>query len=228
MARRSGVDDEETPRGRLLRRGAASLSDAELVSILLHTNKGAAHELLEEIGFHKLVGVDSHTLRGSLTKARTTTLLAAVEFACRLARSKIPEQVLLCRPATIAQYLRLRYEQDGQEVMGALYLDMRNRLVHEAELFRGTLSRAAVEPRAILREGLTCHAARLIIFHSHPSGDPAPSPEDLEFTKRLATACEMVGIGLRDHIILGVNRWVSLRERERGIFETRVVQRMIT
>jgi len=212
MAGRGGVGDDETPRGRLLSRGAESLSDAELLSVLLRTKNGEARELLDGIGgFHQLTDIDRLTLLRCSSKARTTTMLAAVEFGRRLARAEIPERVLLCRLGTVVGYLRTRYERGDQEVMGALYLDIRYRLLHEAELFRGTLSRAAVEPRAILRQGLACKAARLILFHTHPSGDPAPSAEDLGFSQRMLEAGELMGICLEDHIILGMNRWVSLR-----------------
>ena len=101
-----------------------------------------------------------------------------------------------------------------QEVMGALYLDTRNRLLAEREIFRGTLNRAAVEPRPILRQGLALSAAGVILYHTHPSGDPAPSAEDLAFTRRIAEAGEVVGVRLVDHLIICPGeRWVSLRQR---------------
>jgi DNA repair protein RadC len=86
--------------------------------------------------------------------------------------------------------------------------------VGEPEVFRGALHRAAVEPRQILFPALVRGAAALVIFHSHPSGDPSPSLEDLSFTRRMAEACEALGVRLVDHLILGsTRRWVSLRER---------------
>ena len=113
----------------------------------------------------------------------------------------------------VATYLGLRYGISDQEVMGALYLDSRNRLVGEMELFRGALNRTTVEPRPILRQGLLRASAAFILFHTHPSGDPSPSAEDLAFTRRIASAGETVGIRLVDHVIVGRGRWVSLRER---------------
>jgi DNA repair protein RadC len=89
----------------------------------------------------------------------------------------------------MARYLRMRYECPNQEVMGALYLDVRHRLIHEAEIFRGALTRATVEPRAILQIGLAHHAARVIIFHTHPSGDPYASKEDVAYNDRMDKAC---------------------------------------
>lgn len=124
------------------------------------------------------------------------------------------EKQCLGAPAAVASYLALRYGVNDQEVMGALYLDTRNRLIKEMELYRGTVNRAAVEPRLILKNGLLCGAVGMILFHTHPSGDPAPSPEDLAFTRRVAEGGELVGVRLTDHLIIGsVGRWVSLRER---------------
>ena len=120
----------------------------------------------------------------------------------------------LSEPDAVARYLSMRYGCPDQEVMGALFLDARQRLLGESEHFRGTLSRAAVEPRPILKEGLLQGAAALLLFHTHPSGDPSPSAEDLAFTRRMSKAGEVVGIRLLDHLILGSgSRWLSLRQR---------------
>jgi DNA repair protein RadC len=114
----------------------------------------------------------------------------------------------------IARYLVLRYAVRDQEVMGALFLDARHRLLAESEIFKGTLVRAATEPRPILCAALSVGAAGLALFHTHPSGDPSPSPEDIRFTRRLEEAGAIVGVNLVDHLILGsTSRWVSLRNR---------------
>ncbi len=126
----------------------------------------------------------------------------------------MPRRDLLDRPDAVASYLSLRYAQEDQEVMGALYLDVRNRLILESDIYRGTLSRAAVEPRTIIKQGLLCSASGFILFHTHPSGDPSPSAEDLTFTRRMAEAGELLGVRLLDHMILGsAGRWVSLGRR---------------
>ncbi len=213
---------DERPRERLLRCGGESLGEAELVAILLRTGRpGAsaldvARELLAGCGgLPGLARASAEGLRrDGLGPAKAAMLLAAVELARRLARSELEEREPLSHPAAVARYLALRYGRQGQEVMGALYLDTRNRLAAEAELFRGILDRAAVEPRAILRRALEHCAAGCILFHTHPSGDPAPSAEDLAFTRRMAEAGEIVGVRLVDHLILGTGgRWVSLKAR---------------
>lgn len=220
MANRRNVNDDESPRGRLLRRGAQSLSDAELLSILLRTSNGVASELLDALGgMFRLTGIEPADLNGT-SKARTVTLLAAVEFARRVAKAQVPKRVILCRMPTVARHLRMRYDRPSQEVMGALYLDCRHRLIHEAEIFRGALTHATVEPRAVLQIGLAHHAARLILFHTHPSGNPAPSAEDIGFSNRMNRACQAVGINMEDHIILGIDGWASIKAGVGGSFES--------
>lgn len=213
---------EERPRERLHEHGSTTLSDAELVALLLRTGglrKGVmeiAREVVRERG--GLVGLlDSRKedlVREGLGEAKAATILAAVEIGRRLARRDVPERRPLARPESMASYLTLRYRVRDQEVMGAVFLDVRHRLLAEKEIFRGTLCRAAVEPREILKEGLLQGASGVVLFHTHPSGDPSPSLEDLAFTRRMAEAGEAVGIRLVDHLILGsAGRWVSLRER---------------
>ncbi len=213
---------DERPRERLLEQGTRALGDAELVAVLVRTGRRGesaldmARALLAGVGgLSGLALADAPSLsRKGLGPAKVASLLAAVELGRRLARSEIAEREPLSRPAAVASYLALRFARRDQEVLGALYLDTRNRLLAERELYRGTLSRAAVEPRRVLQEGLLLGAAGVVVFHTHPSGDPSPSAEDLAFTRRLAEAGEVVGIRLVDHLVLGaIGRWVSLRER---------------
>ncbi len=158
-----------------------------------------ARELLIEYGLVGLGNVESSYLRRhGIGQAKAATVVAAFEIARRVARAKMPRRDLLDRPDAVANYLQLKYGSD-QEVMGALFLDVRNRLIGESEIFRGTLSRAAVEPRAIIKKALLRSASAILLFHSHPSGDPSPSSEDLSFTRRLAEAGELLGTKLVDH-----------------------------
>ncbi len=124
------------------------------------------------------------------------------------------ERVLLKRPEAVAHYLSARHGRVDQEVMGALYLDLRNRLIADRDVFRGTLGRAVVEPRSILREALELGTMAIVLWHTHPSCDPTPSIEDFAFTRRMAKAGEIVGVRLVDHLILGGHRWISLKQHE--------------
>jgi DNA repair protein RadC len=213
----------DRPRERLLELGSQALSDAELVAVVLRTGREGvsvldlAQQLLRDFdGLPGLVGAPGKgLLRHGLGPAKVAALVAALEIGRRLARAELPERPLLGRPREVATYLALRYGGLDQEVMGALYLDCKNHLLAERELFRGTLSRAAVEPRAVLKQGLLCDAAGVLLFHTHPSGDPTPSAEDLMFTRRMAQVGELMGLRLVDHLVVGgTGRWVSLKERK--------------
>jgi len=204
------------PGQRLWCHGVKALTPAELLSLLL---RGASAEVLAEDllenGLAELRQFDAYRLlQRGFDKINTAIVLAAVELSLRLARVRIPERQLLKRTDAVADYLCLRYGNPDQEVMGALFLDVRTRLIGEELFYRGSLYRSAVEPRLILKEALLRSASSVVVFHTHPSGDPTPSAEDLVFTRRLAEAGECVGVRMTDHLILGhAGRWVSLQKR---------------
>jgi DNA repair protein RadC len=217
------IPAEERPRERLLAHGSAALSDAELLAILLRTGRPgtsviqvARNLLRERGGLRGMPGLTFPVLRRrGVGAAKAATVLAAVELGCRLARNDMPQRRPMSRPVTVANYLNLRYSMPDQEVMGALFLDLRHRLIGEKELFRGTLSRAAAEPRAVLREALVRGAAAMVLFHTHPNGEPVPSNEDVAFTHSIVAAGEAVGVRVVDHMILGADgRWLSMRQRQ--------------
>ena len=206
------------PKKRLLLHGAKSLSDAELLAVVLRNGRPgeSAVEVARQIlsragGLANLARADRQSLRSyGASDSRASIILASSELIQRMARSKISRK-LMSQPAAVASYVFLRFVNEEQEIMGALYLDIRNRLIGERDVFRGCLSRASVEPAPILQEALRFRAASFILWHSHPSGDPSPSREDLSFTRRMADAGELLGIRLLDHLILGGGgRWVSL------------------
>jgi DNA repair protein RadC len=219
------LPEGERPRERLLEHGGASLADSELLAVLLRTGrKGVsalqmAMDLLRESGgLAGLLTATPHSLRrNGIGPAKAAALLAAVEIGRRLAREQLLDREPLSRPVDVARYLALRYHTCDQEVMGALFLDARSHLLGEREIFRGTMSRISVEPREILRECLQRGASSVYLFHTHPSGDPSPSAEDVLFTRRIAEAAEIVGLRLADHVVLGSRgRWVSLKERAKS------------
>lgn len=197
-----------------------SLSDAQLASLLLRREQSGssvlkmAHQVTAELSDLASVRHAGDVVLRQLGPGNAATVLAAVELGRRLARADMISRNVLDQPEAVAAYLTFRYARPDQEIMGALYFDGRQHLLAERELFRGTLSRAAVEPRAILKEALLHGAASFVLFHSHPSGDPAPSDEDLSFTRRMAEAGALIGVRLLDHLIVGGGRWVSLPQHE--------------
>lgn len=216
------IPGECLPREKILQQGAGALSDVELVAVLLRNGRPGfsaldmAEGLLRECkGLAGFVGANHRSVHvRSLGQARSVMLLACLELGRRIARAAVPDREPMTHPGAVARYLSLQFASPGQEVMGALYLDTRNRLLGVQEVYRGTLNRAAVEPRAVLKEGLLRDAAGFVLFHTHPSGDPSPSAEDLAFTRRIAQSGELLGVRLVDHLILGSgDTWVSLRQR---------------
>lgn len=212
---------DERPRERLLKRGGSVLTDRELIAVLLRTGRPGssvlrlAEDLLEERG--GLAGLLDSGLadlkRNGLGPAKAASLLAAVEIGRRLSSTQLDRQRMR-RPEEVARHVRLTYSRRDQEVMGAFFTDTRGRLISERELYRGTLARALVEPREVLKQAFLCGASGVILFHTHPSGDPTPSLEDVEFTRHLDGACEAVGMVLMDHVIVGhVGKWISLKDR---------------
>ncbi len=214
------TDQLPSPRDRLLAHGAHVLADAELLAVILRTGSNGSsvidlsRGLLERTqGLGGFAGktAPEWIAEPGIGPAKSAILLAALELARRIAKSRLQTREPMQQPDAVARYLSLRYAVGDQEVMGSLYLDGRNRLLAEGEVFRGTISRAAVEPRAILKRALFLNAAGLVLFHTHPSGDPSPSAEDLAFTKRIAEAGDILGVRLVDHLVLGgPGSWVSL------------------
>jgi DNA repair protein RadC len=200
-----------------------TLSDAELIAVLLRGwPEFSALEMARE-----LIGADMSqeglTALAGLTHPNERLaqrpwfadawikVRAAVELGRRLAWAKLANGELLVGSELAADYLIRRYGGSDQEIMGALFLNVHNRLIALEEIFRGTLSYLSAAPPPILKAALRHRAAALILFHNHPSGDPTPSIEDLCFTRQMAKAGEVMGVRLVDHLIVAIGRWVSLR-----------------
>lgn len=211
---------DERPRERLSRHGASTLSDAELLALLLGsgTRGKSAVQLAREMladGLPTLARKEWSATRRlhGVGDAKASRIAAAFELGRRLA-AKIDEDIDAIRdPETLARALIARYSHHLQERLGAVFLDSKNRVIREREIYVGTLNSANVSTRDVLRWALEENAASIIIFHNHPSGDPAPSAEDILFTRKMAEAGKLMGVELLDHLILGANRYVSLRQR---------------
>lgn len=201
------------PAGTLLRERAAvyeSWTDAEVLAELL----GPVEQLRLPSGqsLRGLLELPLTALARLLSPAAIDRLAVAIDVLRRLTRADMVRGDLLSHPEAVVRYLALRYGRPTQELMGAVFVDVRNRHLGDRELYLGTLSRAAVEPRAIFEHALALGAAGFLLFHNHPSADPSPSAEDLVFTRRIADAGEVLGIRLLDHLVIAdAGRWVSLR-----------------
>jgi DNA repair protein RadC len=213
---------DERPREKLLAKGAAALSDAELLAILLrtgiagHSALDLAREVLKKFGsLRKLIASDRQRFcaEPGLGPARFAELQAAAEIARRQLSETLRAGPSLSSPRATRDFLSARLRDLEHEVFCCLYLDKRHRLIHFEELFRGTLDGASVHPREIVKNALQRNCAAIIIAHNHPSGIAEPSQADEMITRRVKEALALVDIRLLDHIIVGDGSCVSLAER---------------
>jgi DNA repair protein RadC len=213
------VDDR--PREKLLRHGAASLGDNELVALVIgqgSRQRGAlsvANDLLTAHGgVHGLARCipDELARVAGVGRARAAQIVAAVELGRRTLARAPQARLRLANPRDAAAYLLPRFGARPVEQFGLVLLDSKHRVTRTTVLVSGTLNTSIVEPREVFREAALGSAAAIVVFHNHPSGDPAPSPEDVELTRRLAAAGELMGIDLVDHLVLGDVRYYSFKE----------------
>lgn len=214
---------EMMPREKLLRYGASKLTDAELLAIFLRTGvKGTpvmklSEQVLEEFG--SLRGLLTSSLfdfcqvRG-LSETKYILLQACQEMTKRYLSEKMQINGTISNPMMAVMYLQIELENYEREVFMALFLDNQNRLLHIEKLFFGTINQTEVHPREVIKAGLRCNAAAVIIAHNHPSGSCEPSDADRALTKRIETACELVNIRLVDHIIVGKGDYFSFEEEK--------------
>ena len=221
MSLPSDLPQHERPRERLLRHGAASLRDAELLALALrtgtrqHTAIEMGNRLMQKYG--GLRGLFSASPQELMTlpglgAAKAGSLTAVLELARRVTEEQLTREHVLSQPARVKQYFQLALAHRTIEHCLALYLDSQLNLVATGELARGTLNQASVYPREVVREALRHHAAALILAHNHPSGMAQPSEADRAFNQRLKQALALVDIRLIDHLIVAGNSVVSMAE----------------
>jgi DNA repair protein RadC len=225
MLAHMGIRDwpiNERPREKLLERGAAALSDAEILAILLGSGRkgrsalDVAREVLQSFGsLRQLVGADCKRFCAcaGLGLARYAQVQAAAELSRRQLSESMRAGPLLASPKATRDFLTARLRHLEHEVFCCLYLDKRHRLIQFEELFRGTIDGASVHPREIVKLALQKNAAAVIVAHNHPSGVAEPSQADELITQRVKEALAIVDIRLLDHIIVGDGVTVSLAER---------------
>jgi DNA repair protein RadC len=202
----------ERPREKLIQRGAAALSDAELLAIFLRTGPPGCsavdlgRQLLRDFGsLRGILDADAKRFcsgRG-LGLARFAVLQAALEIARRHFAENLTRDNCLTNPTQTVQYLRSRLRDHDYEVFACLMLDNRNRVIAFREMFRGTIDGASVYPREVVKQALADNAAAVILAHNHPSGISEPSQADIRITERLRKALALVDIRVLDHVIVG-------------------------
>ncbi len=212
----------ERPREKLLARGSAALSDAELLALFLGSGlRGKnAVELARDLLTHHdgLRGLMAMTpaalmrIRG-LGAARATRLCAALELATRHLAAGLHREGALTDTKRIRDYFRMRLRDRPREVFACLFLDTRSRPIAVEELFTGTINHAQVHPREVLRRCIELNASAVVVAHNHPSGDAEPSQDDKIITRHLREVLGMADVVLIDHLVVGDNTVTSFVER---------------
>jgi len=211
----------DRPREKLDRLGSSGLGDNELLAIVLGqgsryaTVLSTANDVLDAVGGLRGLGRaalgDLRRIRG-IGPVRAAQIIAAIELGRRTVATGASERPRLNHPAALAAYLLPLYGARTVEHFGIVMLDTRHRLIRTSVLSVGSLDATIVHPREVFREAAAASAAAIVLFHNHPSGDPAPSHDDLTLTTRLVEAGAVMGIAVLDHIILAESRFFSMAD----------------
>ena len=215
---------EERPREKLLSYGAGCLSDAELLAILLRTGTQDASAItiadqvlarIKETGLTGLVHLGPAEIMDihGISRAKAATIIAAVELGHRLSVRQAAKIEVIHGPEDAANFAMPRFRFEQREHFAVMLLNTKNHILGFSEVSVGSLSASVVHPREVFQAAPRFAAASMILFHNHPSGDPSPSREDIAVTQRLVKAGRIMDIPVLDHIILGENRFLSLKER---------------
>jgi DNA repair protein RadC len=214
---------DERPRERLLKAGPSSLSDGELLAIILRT--GLVGEMVTELandlllqhgGFWGLhaASVEQLSRRRGLKGAKVAQLKAALEIGRRMRAAAPDERPQVSSPEDAFRLLQFELAALEQEEMWVLVLDTKNRLVGRPRpIYRGSLNSTSLRVGELFREAVRENAASIVVAHNHPSGDPTPSPEDVKVTRDIVAGGKLLDVELLDHLIVARNGYVSLKQR---------------
>jgi DNA repair protein RadC len=212
----------ERPRERLKQSGPASLSNSELLAIILRTGSaaenvlGLASRLLTRFG--GLAGIARASFgelcaeRG-VGQAKAAQLKAALELGRRLSTTQAGEKTVIRTPQDVADLLMAEMALLDSEHLRVVLLNSKNHVISISEVYKGNVNASLIRPGELFREAVRENCPAIIIVHNHPSGDPQPSPDDIHVTERIAEAGKMLDIDVLDHIIIGNGSFVSLKER---------------
>jgi DNA repair protein RadC len=215
----------ERPREKLAQLGAAHLSDAELLAILLRV--GVSGEDVVRLAQRLIVysgglaglskmPVSELARHHGIGPAKAATLHAALELGRRAVLAATGERLQIRSPHDVASLLQIEMGDLEQEHVRVVLLNTKNYVLGQREIYRGSLNSSLIRTAEIFRDAIRENAAAIIVAHNHPSGDPTPSPEDVRVTRDLVAAGQLLGIELLDHLVIGRQCYVSLRERRLG------------
>ncbi len=213
----------EMPYEKIERLGPKALTDAELLAIVLRTGSKdnpsiiAARQLLSLdsrglSSIHVLTPKELTSIKG-IGKVKSLQLKAIAEISKRLSKSYAIAKFRITSPSSVANIFMEDMRYLNKEHIKVVLLDTKNGIITDKDISIGTVNASLVDPRDVFIEALKVEAVNIIVLHNHPSGDPEPSQEDIEVTRRLSEASKLIGIELLDHIIIGDGTFVSLKER---------------
>jgi DNA repair protein RadC len=217
--------ESERPRERLARLGAQSLSNAELLAILLRV--GVPGENAVQVGqrllqtFGGISGLrrasfDEVCAQHGLAEAKTAQIKAAIELGHRMTLESPEERPSVNSPADAAALVQYEMSALEQEELRVILLNTRNRVQKIEAVYRGSLNTSQVRVGEVFKAAIRVNAAAIIVVHNHPSGDPTPSPDDLAITRAIVEAGKLLDVQVLDHLVIGQGRFVSLKERGLG------------
>lgn len=223
------MSETERPYEKAYRYGASTLSDAELLSVILRTGSrkanalSTAYRILDAHPVHKgIVGLNYLTLKDledidGVGRVKAIQMKCLAEISRRMSRAVHKPFISFQSPQSIADYYMEKTRYLEKEYVYMLMFDSKHKLIKDVRISEGTINSSLLSPREVFVEALRYDAVFIILIHNHPSGDPTPSIQDIDITNRIYDAGMLIGINLSDHIILGNNCYVSLAER--GIFD---------
>jgi DNA repair protein RadC len=215
---------EDRPREKLLEQGASALSDTELLAIILRTGNASTgesaidHARLLLRHFNGLKGLDDAssgeigTVKG-IGPAKIAQIKACLEIAKRFGNRKWEAGQPLRSSEDVFRHFRDNLEKEKRELFYVVLLNNKNRKMREVKVSEGSLTASLVHPREVYNPVIRESAAAVIFVHNHPSGDPAPSQEDIEITRRLKEVGEVMGVRVLDHVVIGHDRYFSFSDR---------------
>ena len=219
-----GLPISERPYEKVLEKGPVSLSDAELLSVILRSGtknipvRDMAEEILNAGNPPGLAGLlhgtveDYKEIRG-VGEVKAIQLACIGELSARIWKAAASEKTIVFdAPSKVAAFYMEEMRHLEQEEIRVMFLNTKQAMVRDQIMARGTVNASVMTPREVLIEGLRCRAVSMVLVHNHPSGDPTPSRADILLTKRLKEAGDLVGITLIDHIVIGDRRYLSFRE----------------
>lgn len=216
--------EEDRPREKLFAHGAEALSEAELLALLLRTGNASTgesavdHARLLLNHFQCLKGIDDASIQElsaikGIGPAKSAGLKACMEIARRLRQKKWEVGDALRSSEDVFRHFGERLVKEKREIFYVVLLNNKNRKIREVKISEGSLTASLVHPREVYNPVIRESAAAVIFVHNHPSGDPTPSPEDLEITRRLKEVGEVMGIRVLDHVVVGHDRYFSFSDR---------------